>query len=186
MRWIAMLAIANAFAAFAMFAKADEPSDDGTREVRAEMLERNNAIRTSRGLKPHRESVELMAAAQDHASYMARTRSFSHYSNGGPSGRAARHGFGAGVRENIGYGYATVGAMFTTWTNSGGHFANLTSGTTDAGFGWAISGDGTPYWVAVYGTPPTPPREDAPEETSTDTQPQWRPARRFLGWFRGR
>lgn len=118
------------------------------------MLARNNQLRQNRGLRPHRINPALTKAAQDHAAYMARTRVFSHYSNGGPGGRAVRHGFGAGVMENIGYGYGNVEHAFSGWYNSSGHWANMMSNTSDAGFGYAVSPDGTPYWVAVYGTAP--------------------------------
>lgn len=131
------------------------------------MLSRNNQLRQARGLRPHRINPALTKAAQDHAAYMARTRVFSHYSNGGPGGRASKHGFGSGVLENIGYGYGNVETVFSGWHNSGGHYANMMSGTTDAGFGYAVSPDGTPYWVAVYGTAPKgqePVEDDAKEE----------------------
>ena len=39
------------------------------------------------------------------------------------------------------------------WQNSGGHYASIVSGTTEAGFGYAIQPGGTPYWVGVYGSP---------------------------------
>lgn len=140
----------------------DQEGDEGAAEEKPlhqhptllKMLARNNQLRQSRGLRPHRISPSLTKAAQDHAAYMAKTRVFSHYANGGPGGRAVRHGFGSGVLENIGYGYGNVENMFTTWTNSGGHWANMMSNTSDAGFGYAQSPDGTPYWVAVYGTAP--------------------------------
>jgi len=118
------------------------------------MLARNNQLRQARGLRPHRINPALTKAAQDHAAYMAKTRVFSHYANGNPTGRATRHGFGAGVLENIGYGYGNVDNAFSGWFNSGGHRASMMSNTSDAGFGYAQSPDGTPYWVAVYGTAP--------------------------------
>lgn len=118
------------------------------------MLVRNNQMRNGVGLRTHRINPALTKAAQDHANYMARTRDFSHYSNLGPSGRAQKYGFPSGVRENIAYGYPTVDAAFAGWQASGGHWANMTSGTTDAGFGYAVSADGTAYWVAVYGNAP--------------------------------
>jgi len=117
-----------------------------------QMLFRNNEMRGSRGLWGHRINPALTSAAQDHASYMARTRDFSHYGNGGPNGRAARYGFAGGVLENIAWGYGDVNSTFNTWRASSGHWANMTSSTTDAGFGFAVAADGTPYWVAVYGT----------------------------------
>ena len=115
------------------------------------MLKRNNELRGRVGLRPHRINPELTKAAQDHAVYMARTGSFSHYSNGGPQGRAARWGFRGGVRENIAMGQADVGSAFNSWQNSGGHWASIVSGTTEAGFGYAIDSAGRGYWVAVYG-----------------------------------
>ncbi len=118
-----------------------------------QMLQRNNELRASVGLPAHRLSAELTKAAQDHAEYMARTGAFSHYVNGGPSDRAARHGYQGSVRENIAMGYATVHAAFSGWQSSGGHWASIVSGTTDAGFGYAVSPGGTPYWVGVYGYP---------------------------------
>jgi uncharacterized protein YkwD len=46
-----------------------------------------------------------------------------------------------------------VSDAFHSWQNSGGHWASIVSGTTDAGFGYARGSDGRGYWVAVYGTP---------------------------------
>jgi uncharacterized protein YkwD len=120
------------------------------RPVLVRMLDENNRLRQSVGLATHRVSPQLTAAAQDHAEYMARTRQFSHYSNGGPQGRATRHGFDGPVRENIAVGQDNVGTAFRTWHYSSGHWANIRSRTTYAGFGYAISPSGTPYWVAVY------------------------------------
>jgi uncharacterized protein YkwD len=115
------------------------------------MLGRNNALRGRLGLRPHRINPELTKAAQDHAVYMARTGSFSHYSNGGPQGRALRWGFRGMVRENIAWGQHNVDAAFNSWQNSSGHYASIVSNTTEAGFGYAVGRDGRGYWVAVYG-----------------------------------
>ena len=115
------------------------------------MLGRNNSMRTRQGLRPHRINPELTKAAQDHAVYMAKTGSFSHYSNGGPQGRAAKWGFKGMVRENIAMGQHNVDHAFSTWQGSSGHWASIVSQTTDAGFGYAVSPNGQGYWVAVYG-----------------------------------
>jgi uncharacterized protein YkwD len=116
-----------------------------------QMLEENNRLRASVGLPPQAISPELTEAAQDHAWYMARTGSFSHYSNGGPDGRAARHGFGGLASENIAMGHPTVRSVFQGWRASSGHWANITSHATLAGFGYGISPSGERYWVAMYG-----------------------------------
>lgn len=115
------------------------------------MLARNNSTRTSRGLRPMALSTRLTAAAQNHANYMARTGSFSHYSNGSPQGRVAQHGFRGGVLENIATGQPSVEGAFNTWTASGAHYANMMSHSDVAGFGYAVGSNGQAYWVAVYG-----------------------------------
>ncbi|MFT5522427.1 MAG: hypothetical protein ACI9HK_000371 [Pirellulaceae bacterium] len=116
-----------------------------------QMLARNNELRRQAGLASQTMSPELCQASQDHAQYMASTRSFSHYVNGSPGSRAQKHGYGGGVRENIAMGYRNVHTTFTGWRNSGGHWANMTSNTSKAGFGYAISASGQGYWVAMYG-----------------------------------
>ncbi|MEX2174680.1 MAG: CAP domain-containing protein [Pirellulaceae bacterium] len=126
------------------------------------MLQRNNNIRRRAGLWPHRINPALTAAAQDHANYMARTGQFSHYTNGGPQVRANRYGFRGGVRENIAYGTRSVDGAFNMWTNSGAHYASIVSGTTEAGFGYAVGSSGQVYWVGVYASPS---RGDAVGET---------------------
>ena len=85
---------------------------------------------------------------------MARTHDFSHYSNGGPWARALKYGYQGSIRENIAMGQRSIDSAFTDWRNSGGHWASIISNTTDAGFGYAISADGTQFWVGVYGYPP--------------------------------
>lgn len=115
------------------------------------MLTRNNATRTSRGMRPMFLSSRLTAAAQNHANYMARTGSFSHYTNGSPQGRVAQYGFRGGVRENIAMGQPSVESAFNTWTASGAHYANMMSHSDVAGFGYAVAANGQAYWVAVYG-----------------------------------
>ncbi len=117
------------------------------------MLRRSNIIRRAVGLKPQRINPALTKAAQDHANYMAATGDFSHYTNGGYQYRAQKYGFKGGVRENIAAGFGSVDATFNTWQASGGHYASIVSGTTEAGFGYAIGPNGGTYWVGVYGSP---------------------------------
>ena len=117
------------------------------------MLRRSNLIRRNVGLKSQRINPALTKAAQDHANYMAATGDFSHYTNGGYQYRAQKYGFRGGVRENIAAGFGTVDATFNTWQASGGHYASIVSGTTEAGFGYAIGPNGGTYWVGVYGSP---------------------------------
>jgi uncharacterized protein YkwD len=115
------------------------------------MLEENNRLRASVGLPPHQISPELTKAAQDHAWYMARTGNFSHHSNGGPMARASRHGAYGFAGENIAMGQTTISSVFQSWRSSPGHWSNIISRTSLAGFGYGISPSGERYWVAVYG-----------------------------------
>jgi uncharacterized protein YkwD len=126
------------------------------------MLRRNNDVRRRAGLFAHRLNPALTAAAQDHANYMARTGQFSHYVNGGPQYRANKYGFRGGVRENIAYGTRSIDGAFNMWVNSGAHYASIVSGTTEAGFGYAVSSSGQVYWVGMYASPA---RGDAVGET---------------------
>lgn len=133
------------------------------------MLARSNELRRQVGLRAHRMSPELTKAAQDQANYMAQTGSFSHYSNGGPWGRALRHRFfGGNVRENIAMGQGSVPHVFNTWQNSGGHWASIVSNTDEAGFGYAVGSGGTPYWVAVYGNAPAKAAPASAETASSE------------------
>jgi hypothetical protein len=142
----------------------DAASDSGTRAQAAPqvrplhrhptlfgMLVRNNNIRRRVGLRPHRMNPALAAAAQDHANFMARTGQFSHYTNGSPQSRAGKYGFGGGVLENIATGGGLDNA-FVMWQNSGAHYASIVSGTSDAGFGYAVGPGGATYYVGIYGT----------------------------------
>lgn len=117
-----------------------------------DMLKVNNRYRKSHGLRSHRINRLLCRAAQNQAEYMARGGEFSHYANGGYQGRARRFGYRGFVRENIAWGQHGVKSVFTTWINSSGHYASIMSNTRDAGFGLAYSKNGSPFWVAVYGS----------------------------------
>ena len=117
------------------------------------MLRRNNDVRRRLGLRPHRINPTLTKAAQDQANYMAQTGQFSHYVNGSPQSRASKYGFRGGVLENIACGTRSVSSTFGMWEGSGGHYASIVSGTTDAGFGYAIAPNGQCYWVGMYSNP---------------------------------
>jgi len=116
------------------------------------MLFKNNLLRKTVGLRAHRIHPQLTKAAQDHAEYMARTGDFNHYGgNGDPDGRAQRYGYKGGALENIAMGYGDIESCFEGWHYSRGHWASIVSDTPVAGFGFAISTEGTPYWVGMYG-----------------------------------
>ncbi len=117
------------------------------------MLEANNQLRASVGLSAQRISPRLTLAAQAHARYMADTGYFDHYVNGTPQSRANEQGYSGSVLENIAMGYGTVDGAFNGWHYSPGHWASIISDTPEAGFGYAVSANGTGYWVGMYGYP---------------------------------
>lgn len=116
------------------------------------MWKHSNDIRTRYQLPAQKISPELTKAAQDHAWYMARTGQFSHTVNGGFVARARRHQYpGAPYGEIILYGSTNITDCFNGWLNSPGHRAILLSGAREVGYGYAISRNGTAYWVGVFG-----------------------------------
>ena len=49
--------------------------------------------------------------------------------------------------------HPAYGGVQPNWQHSGGHWASIISDTSDAGFGYAVTDSGTPFWVGVYGYP---------------------------------
>ena len=119
----------------------------------------NNQIRETKGLPPHRLSLQLTQAAQDQAVYLAQTHDFEHITknNGSPGTRAARYGYQGIVRENLGRAPVdkqwTIDVAFRKWRESESHWQSIIGDFKEVGFGYAIAQDGTQYWVALYGKP---------------------------------
>lgn len=138
-----------------------------------DLLRQTNELRTGRGLAPLRLDARLVEAAQDHAFYMARTGDFGHDGNGGHVARALRHGYHEGVGECVAHGIRSVAGVLGIegnggWLNSPSNRAHLLSDQiVDVGFGYALSDEGHPYWVAVFGVSrdeSVPPATDEAEE----------------------
>jgi len=135
-------------------AEAKTPGDDFLHKhpTLVKMWHHSNQVRARYQLPPQRISPELTKAAQDHAWYMARTGQFSHSVNGGFVSRARRHHYpGSPYGEIILYGSPSISECFNGWLNSPGHRAILLSGAREVGYGYAISRNGTAYWVGVFG-----------------------------------
>ncbi len=135
-------------------AGAEKPADDFLHKhpTLVRMWRHSNEVRARYQLPAQRISPELTKAAQDHAWYMARTGQFSHSVNGGFVSRARRHHYpGSPYGEIILYGSTSIPDCFNGWLNSPGHRAILLSGAREVGYGYAISRNGTAYWVGVFG-----------------------------------
>jgi len=102
--------------------------------------------------------TRLVAAAQDHADWMAASGIMSHTGEGdsSPADRAAAAGFPyVMLGENVAAGYSTPEAVVQGWMNSTGHRANiLRESFTLAAVGYAASsGSGWGhYWVNMFGS----------------------------------
>jgi uncharacterized protein YkwD len=150
------------------------------------MLQRNNELRGSVGLGNHKINQRLCQAAQDHAEYMAQTGDFDHWGNDGPQGRANRYEYGGSVRENIAMGYTEVSYAFQGWRGSSSHWTSIISDTSEAGFGYAVSDSGTPYWVGVYGYPAPDQEVGSAATDENQTAPSYNSRRRRLSFRRWR
>jgi uncharacterized protein YkwD len=159
MRWIFIFAVAHLAAVAIVY--GDEPAPFEPSEVQSHMASLNDTYRVSRGLWPHKLDAELCGLSQRWAEHMA-----------------ARGWMGHGGGENIvAYGTASVPATMAMWRASGGHNAHLLSGTTRAGWGHAVSANGTHYWAGAF-------RGEATTTTTTTSHGNGRPW--LGGWLFGR
>ncbi|MEI7989046.1 MAG: CAP domain-containing protein [Chloroflexota bacterium] len=110
-----------------------------------------NKQRTAKGLSPYRVDAALMAAAQGHAEYMARSGAVTHTGVGGsaPADRAKLQGYGSGtqifVTENIYSGASASPATAVNWwiADGGWHLEGVMSTTyQDVGAGIATGSSG--------------------------------------------
>lgn len=130
--------------------------------VRAEMLDRVNAVRRSAGLPPLRRSLDLDRAAQAHARDLLARGYYSHVSPEGsdPMSRARAAGYTADlIAENLHQRIAPVEAVLEDWLRSPAHRRNLLDpGAKELGLGLAIGPgyglDASGYrvvWVQSFG-----------------------------------
>ena len=123
----------------------------------AEIIQLVNEVRASYGLPPLQVDSALVAAAQNHANWMAANNVYSHTGQGGssPQSRATAAGYGGYATENIvgGTGLASRQAVIW-WQNSPVHFNTMISTRyTQVGAGYA-SGNGQNFYTLVAGRPP--------------------------------
>jgi len=113
-----------------------------------------NKERTSRGLAALKGDSALNKVAQLKAEDMAKNGYFSHTSPtyGSAFDMLKSHNIKYKTAgENIAYGQKTAQTVMNGWMNSSGHRANiLKSSYTKLGVGYAVSSNGTPYWVQIF------------------------------------
>jgi len=129
----------------------------GAAGVLGEVVDRTNAERTRRGLRPLTVDTRLAAAAQAHSADMVQRGFFAHESPDGRQvwDRAVAAGYAyRKVAENIAAGQRSAEEVVRGWMESPGHRANILDGDlTQIGVGRADGGSYGVYWTQVFGTP---------------------------------
>ncbi len=113
-----------------------------------------NKERAAKGLSALAKDSQLTRLAQLKAEDMAKNKYFSHTSPTYGSAFDMMKTYGVSYEtagENIAMGQKTPEAVMEGWMNSAGHRANiLNSAYTGIGVGYAVSSDGTAYWVQIF------------------------------------
>lgn len=119
-----------------------------------DMLSEDTRIRAAKGLPARTVDATLQRTAQQLAEMLAAPGApFSHGIGGGMGRRLSANGWdGNAAGENIAYGADTAWSAFSGWMASPGHKANILGPYELCGFGHAVSGNGTHYWAADYGS----------------------------------
>jgi len=125
--------------------------------VLGEVVDRTNAERTRRGLRPLTVDTRLAAAAQAHSADMVQRGFFAHESPDGRQvwDRAVAAGYAyRKVAENIAAGQRSAEEVVRGWMESPGHRANILDGDlAQIGVGRVEGGSYGVYWTQVFGTP---------------------------------
>ena len=113
-----------------------------------EVAEQVNQLRAGLGLSQLVIDPELMEAAMHRAAECA-----VYYSHTRPNGSSCFTAFPSryGARaENIAAGYTTPAAVMNGWTNSSGHYANMTNSSVNAIGVGCFYANGKYYWAQAF------------------------------------
>jgi uncharacterized protein YkwD len=148
----------SAFAQSPEPSRAARPAPD-IDELRDQIIEAHNRIRTDAKQNTLEASKKLHAAAQAHALDMAENRKMSHRGSRGSTltdrikAKAYRY---RRAGENVAAGRFTVERLMKGWMDSPHHKANILGGFSQIGVGCAIDEDGKRYWCVNFGLPAAP------------------------------
>jgi len=132
-----LISIVVASAALSTPAAKDELVKLELHPIERHVVEKTNAERVRRGLRPLKIDMRLMRTARKHGSFMTRTRNFRHGSYG--------------VAENIAMGQANSTAAVSAWMNSSGHRANMLNAShRKIGVSAYRIGNGPIYWTQQF------------------------------------
>jgi uncharacterized protein YkwD len=142
-----------------------EPKTPDLAAVVARIINQTNEFRRAHGLPEVKPNPQLMATAQDFATFMARTGQYGHTADGQqPAERAKQHGYDfCVIAENLAYQVSTAGFRTTElaegfvqgWQRSAEHRKNmLDPAVTEIGVAVAQN-EQTGYYYAVqmFGRP---------------------------------
>ncbi|MBQ9961499.1 MAG: hypothetical protein IJP00_06280 [Firmicutes bacterium] len=137
--------------------KPQNPNEDNVvqdQSKTAQVLSLVNKERAAKGLSSLKGDSQLNKVAQLKAEDMAKKGYFSHNSPtyGSAFDMLKSHGIKYRTAgENIAKGQKTAQTVMNGWMNSTGHRANiLNSSYSKLGVGYAVSANGTPYWVQIF------------------------------------
>jgi uncharacterized protein YkwD len=153
---VAVACLSSAHTAAQASSAAVSPS-----RVAADVITLTNAERTHYRRVALRANPRLMRAAQLQADQMARARHMAHVLPGAryPSTLdriAAADYRWYSVGENVAFGQPNAAKVLDSWMHSRGHRANiLNANFTEMGAGYAVDRTGRPYYVQVFGRPPS-------------------------------
>lgn len=136
--------------------KPDRPGNLDLEQVRESLLTLHNRARAEKKSPRLEVSRTLQEAAQAHAEEMASRARMTHRGADGSDVVDRIQTLGYRYRrcgENIAYGHYTPEAVMRGWLTSLPHRKNIQGGFSQAGFGYAIGKDGTPYWCVTFGLP---------------------------------
>ena len=132
-----------------------------------DVLDGLNQLRIANGLSPVTLDVTLtemaMQRAAECAVYYSHTRPSNtpYYSILSPDS----YFLYCSSAENIAWGYGTASTVMSGWTNSPGHYTNMTNSSyTSVGIGCFYQEDGSRYWCQLFSSKP------ARSVCTTDTQ----------------
>ena len=132
----------------------DEPVSAGQSSMTSQVVSLVNSERAAQGIAALQNDSKLSEIAQQKAEDMAKNQFFSHtsptYGSAFDMLKAAGYSYKT-AGENIAMGQKSAASVMDGWMHSSGHRANILHTSYEKiGVGYAVSADGTPYWVQIF------------------------------------
>ena len=132
----------------------NEQVSAGQSSMTSQVVNLVNSERAAQGLTALQKDSRLAALAQQKAEDMAKNQYFSHtsptYGSAFDMLKAAGYNYKT-AGENIAMGQKSAASVMDGWMHSSGHRANILHTSYEKiGVGYAVSADGTPYWVQIF------------------------------------